>query len=150
MPSNFGESGAPVFDLKNGGVIALKYGGKNPNMAQNVNYLIPLNLAKNLLETHCNVSVPPPNVGDVLLSVSVSFVPQHAKEIDTEVAIVITRGGVTLASGEKIAAGERFTALDNYGPYLLKRAEGHPTLAKNLFQNGTVSITVTPTGVMIS
>ncbi len=81
MPSNAGESGAPVIDLKNGGVVAMKYGGKDPAGAQNVNYLIPLNFAKGMLDDCCNVQIPTPNVNNpnqsndpILLSVKVRFI----------------------------------------------------------------------------
>ena len=45
LPSNEGESGAPVVQLPEGGVVAIKYGGERPGVAQNVNYIIPINLA---------------------------------------------------------------------------------------------------------
>ena len=47
MPSNPGDSGAPAF-LISGRVVAIKVGGYEG--LQNVNLLIPLNLAKDLLE----------------------------------------------------------------------------------------------------
>jgi hypothetical protein len=46
MPSNQGESGAPIF-ITSGEVVAMKKGGV-PN-AENLNVLVPLNLAQNLL-----------------------------------------------------------------------------------------------------
>ena len=46
MPSNKGESGAPVF-LKSGEVVAMKVGGYSN--VQNVNFLIPVNLARHVL-----------------------------------------------------------------------------------------------------
>jgi hypothetical protein len=57
MPSNPGESGAPVFD-RDGGVVALKYGGDEK--AQNINVIIPINLASDLLIT-ANVPLPTAN-----------------------------------------------------------------------------------------
>lgn len=67
MPSNSGESGPPVLDLNNGGVVALKYGGvvalKNPSsdksdeLVQNVNYLVPINLAEPMLRKYVGLSV---------------------------------------------------------------------------------------------
>jgi hypothetical protein len=57
MPSNRGESGAPVLDLSRGGVVALKYGGKKPGEVQNVNYLTPLNLAEPLLRKHVGLTL---------------------------------------------------------------------------------------------
>jgi hypothetical protein len=55
MPSNPGESGAPVF-IESGQVVAIKVGGiKN---SQNLNVLVPLNLAQNLLNL-----VPDRNLG---------------------------------------------------------------------------------------
>jgi tetratricopeptide (TPR) repeat protein len=47
MPSNPGDSGAPVF-IASGHVVAIKVGGYDD--AQNINLLIPINLAYNLLE----------------------------------------------------------------------------------------------------
>jgi hypothetical protein len=46
MPSNPGESGAPVFTAS-GQVVAIKMGGYDKS--QNLNLLVPLNLAQNLL-----------------------------------------------------------------------------------------------------
>jgi S1-C subfamily serine protease len=46
MPSNLGDSGAPVF-IASGEVVAIKRGGYQD--AQNINLLIPLNLAQDLL-----------------------------------------------------------------------------------------------------
>ena len=43
--------------MPNGGVVALKYGGKPPGLVQNVNYLTPLNLAEQLLRTHCGITI---------------------------------------------------------------------------------------------
>jgi S1-C subfamily serine protease len=46
MPSNPGDSGAPVF-LSSGEVVAIKFGGYDD--AQNINLLVPMNLAGDLL-----------------------------------------------------------------------------------------------------
>jgi S1-C subfamily serine protease len=58
LPSNVGESGAPVLQLPSGGVIAIKYGGERPSVAQNVNYVIPLNLAQPLLLKYMGLILP--------------------------------------------------------------------------------------------
>jgi hypothetical protein len=57
MPSNPGESGAPVFD-REGGLVAVKYGGDEK--AQNINVIIPINLASMLLIA-ANVPLPTAN-----------------------------------------------------------------------------------------
>lgn len=56
IPSNPGESGAPVFDPAQGKVVAVKKGGSAT--LQSVNLLVPLNLAKLLLDPH----IPPESV----------------------------------------------------------------------------------------
>ncbi|HEV2914459.1 MAG TPA: serine protease [Pyrinomonadaceae bacterium] len=58
MPSNYGESGAPVFDVDTEGAVAIKHGGyDDQNIGQNVNFLIPMNLARSLL-LDFNIIVP--------------------------------------------------------------------------------------------
>jgi len=68
LPSNLGESGAPVLHLPDKGVVAIKYGGERPGTAQNVNYVIPLNLAGTLLWQYCGIILPHPTY-----AVSASF-----------------------------------------------------------------------------
>jgi len=71
LPSNPGESGAPVLYLSSGsgrtGVVGIKYGGDNS--AQGLNYIIPINLAGTLLQKYAGVSIQhtayPLGVGDV-------------------------------------------------------------------------------------
>jgi len=148
MPSNPGESGAPVIDLKNGGVVAMKYGGKDPRTTQNFNFLIPLNLAKSLLDDCCNVKIPSPNVNNptvmsepVLLGVKVLFVlPQgDNKAPDTVVAISVTAGGILLA-GTEIGAGVQFNDPGNYGPFKLE-TPGR-SITKAVYRNSTVTLTI--------
>lgn len=55
MPSNLGESGSPVMAVPKGakgGVVAIKYGGQKATIAQNVNYIIPINLATPLIKKY--------------------------------------------------------------------------------------------------
>jgi S1-C subfamily serine protease len=56
MPSNPGDSGAPVFDAADGKVIAIKVGDRDD--AKNLSYLIPINIADPLLRTYAGISVP--------------------------------------------------------------------------------------------
>jgi S1-C subfamily serine protease len=56
IPSNVGESGAPVLHLPGRTVVAIKYGGER--VAQNVNYVIPLNLAQPLLFKYAGILLP--------------------------------------------------------------------------------------------
>lgn len=58
MPSNPGESGAPVFDAVTSTVVAMKYGGKDPAKVQNINSLTPINLAEPILKTYVGISLP--------------------------------------------------------------------------------------------
>jgi S1-C subfamily serine protease len=61
LPSNVGESGAPVLHLPDKGLVAIKYGGERPGTAQNVNYIIPINLAQPLLWKYAGIILPHPN-----------------------------------------------------------------------------------------
>jgi S1-C subfamily serine protease len=61
LPSNPGESGSPVLHLPDKGVVAIKYGGERPGVAQNVNYIIPLNLAQPLLLKYAGIVLPHPS-----------------------------------------------------------------------------------------
>lgn len=56
MPSNPGDSGAPVFDAATGRVVAIKVGDRDD--AKNVSFIIPINLANSLLRTHAGIGVP--------------------------------------------------------------------------------------------
>jgi S1-C subfamily serine protease len=60
LPSNVGESGAPVLRLPDKGLVAIKYGGERPGVAQNVNYIIPINLAQPLLWKYAGIVLPHP------------------------------------------------------------------------------------------
>lgn len=60
LPSNVGESGSPVIRLPDKGVIAIKYGGENPAHVQNVNYIIPINLAGPLILKYTGIFIPRP------------------------------------------------------------------------------------------
>ena len=148
MPSNEGESGAPVIDLDNGGVVAMKYGGKDPARVQNVNFLIPLNLAKIMLETHCNVKIPSntannPTVGPVLLSVTATFTTAgDSKEADTVVSISVAAGGLLMAGGSGIAAGVEFGDSGNYGPFVLETP--NTRITKTLYRASTVTLKISP------
>lgn len=62
LPSNVGESGAPVLHLPDKGLVAIKYGGERPGVAQNVNYIIPINLAQPLLWKYAGIILPHPTV----------------------------------------------------------------------------------------
>jgi S1-C subfamily serine protease len=152
MPSNFGESGAPVIDLTRGGVIALKYGGRDPSAVQNVNYLIPLNLAKGMLDEYCNVKIPNLNPNEthsvedaVLQSVNVTFVlpPGDDKDFDTSVAISITKGAMNVAANNNIASGVKFSDPGNYGPFSLSVAQ---PVTKSLYKNSLVTMVINPNG----
>jgi S1-C subfamily serine protease len=98
MPSNPGDSGAPVF-LPSGKVVAIKVGGYEK--LQNVNLLIPINLAQDLLITV-------PDLSDVAASTDEAetrvegriFPPQNGKRVRI------------LVEGEK---GE--VAADEYGRF---------------------------------
>jgi len=57
MPSNPGESGAPVFTASDGKVVALKLG--DYDMAQSLSYVIPINMASSLLRDYAGIEVPP-------------------------------------------------------------------------------------------
>jgi hypothetical protein len=56
MPSNPGDSGAPVFDASDGKVVALKVGDRDD--AKGLSYAIPINLAGSLLAAYAGVEVP--------------------------------------------------------------------------------------------
>lgn len=56
MPSNVGESGAPVFRTSDGTVVALKAGSYDS--ANNLSYLIPINFASSLLLNYAGMQVP--------------------------------------------------------------------------------------------
>jgi hypothetical protein len=61
LPSNVGESGAPVLLLPDKGLVAIKYGGERPSTAEDVNYIIPINLAQPLLWKYAGIILPHPN-----------------------------------------------------------------------------------------
>jgi hypothetical protein len=72
LPSNVGESGSPVLRLPDKGVVAIKYGGENPATTQNVNYIIPINLAGPLISKYAGIFIPrvtlnaaPPTVSNI-------------------------------------------------------------------------------------
>jgi hypothetical protein len=153
MPSNFGESGAPVIDLTNGGVVAIKYGGRNPGAIQNVNYVIPLNLAKAMLEEYCNVKIPtPPDSGTtpaieaVLRSIQVFFVLPNGddRDFDTAIEIQITKGNLVLASHGNLAGGIKFADPGKYGAYSLTVSS--TSVTKAVYKNSTVTMRITPNG----
>jgi S1-C subfamily serine protease len=56
MPSNPGDSGAPVFSAIDGKVVALKVGDRDD--AKGLSYIIPINLATPLLESYAGLQVP--------------------------------------------------------------------------------------------
>jgi S1-C subfamily serine protease len=58
LPSNIGESGSPVLRLPDKGVVAIKYGGESPSAVQNMNYIIPINLAGLLILKYAGISIP--------------------------------------------------------------------------------------------
>jgi len=66
LPSNVGESGAPVLYLPDRGLVAIKYGGERPGTAQNVNYIIPINLAQPLLWKYTGIILPHPELSAAL------------------------------------------------------------------------------------
>lgn len=82
MPSNYGESGAPVVELTSGKVVALKYGGKDPSKAQNVNYLIPINLAESMIRKHIRPRPPKVLEPEDLLTDSQRKARQYLREAD--------------------------------------------------------------------
>jgi hypothetical protein len=146
MPSNFGESGAPAIDLKKGGVVAIKYGGRDPAKVQDVNYLIPLNLAKGMLDEYCNVQIPNTVVDDPLLqSVRVSFIlpPGDNRDVDTGVAVSIAKGSLVLAGEDNLAPGVAFADPGNYGPFNLIVRQG---ITKSTYKDSTVTLTISPNG----
>jgi S1-C subfamily serine protease len=73
LPSNPGESGAPVLRLPDNGLVAIKYGGERPGVAQNVNYIIPINLAQPLLLKYTGITLPRPNSDSTLGMISVKL-----------------------------------------------------------------------------
>jgi S1-C subfamily serine protease len=56
MPSNPGDSGAPVFDASDGTVVGLKVGDRDD--AKGLSYVIPINLADSLLSAYAGIEVP--------------------------------------------------------------------------------------------
>jgi len=56
MPSNPGDSGAPVFDASDGKVVALKVGDRDD--AKGLSYAIPINLGGSLLGDYAGIDVP--------------------------------------------------------------------------------------------
>jgi len=56
MPSNPGDSGAPVFDASEGKLVALKVGDRDD--AKGLSYVIPINLAGSLLAAYAGIEVP--------------------------------------------------------------------------------------------
>jgi hypothetical protein len=58
LPSNVGESGSPVIRLPDKGVVGIKYGGENPATVQNINYIIPINLAGPLMSKYAGIFIP--------------------------------------------------------------------------------------------
>lgn len=156
MPSNRGESGAPVFDLKRGGVVvALKYGALE--QAQNLNYLIPINLAESMLRDYSNVIIPrnasaveatptPAPSEPTLQSVQVRFElpPGDDKDHDTEVAISIVKGNIIITNDDDIAHEVAFIDPKTYGPYALTVQT--PAITKSLYRNSTFRMSITPVG----
>lgn len=73
LPSNVGESGAPVLLLPDKGLVAIKYGGERPGIAQNVNYIIPINLAQPLLWKYAGIILPHPSTEGALEIISLKL-----------------------------------------------------------------------------
>lgn len=148
MPSNPGESGAPVLDILKGGVVGMVYGGKP--QAQNVNYLIPINMAGTMLRDYCNVVVPQedgvkPKLEPTLESVQVRFVlpPGDDKDFDTKVAVQIFKGNILIASNDDIASNMKFADPGSYGPFEL---EVQPSITKAIYSDSMVRVSITTVG----
>jgi hypothetical protein len=110
LPSNVGESGSPVLLLPNKGVVAIKYGGERPNVAQDVNYLIPLSLAAELIHKHTGIlllSGPSGNASADVSSVRIQKVGGDGQEIpvggwkDFAVKVIDEKGKAV--AGAKVA-----------------------------------------------
>lgn len=147
VPSNYGESGAPVVDLIGGGVVAIKHGGRDPATTQSVNYLIPINLAKSMLQDYCDVKIPPvaaPQVAEAgLESLKVRFqVLGSDTDFTTTVGVLVARGGTRLASN--IFDGLKFDRRDVYGPYNMRL--GPMSVTKSMYQNSDVTLSLRPNG----
>ena len=82
MPSNPGESGAAVYGADNATVIALKLG--EYDKAQNLNYLIPVNMAASILRDYAGIEVPSraPTATDVKIDSPSASVPYQNAEVD--------------------------------------------------------------------
>jgi S1-C subfamily serine protease len=149
MPSNPGVSGAPVLDITKGGVVALMYGGIQ--QAQNVNFVIPINLAATWLRDYCNVEIPQgdgtsrPKPEPTLESVQVRFALPGGddKEFDTAVAVQIIKGNTIIASGDDIAGNVRFQDSGNYGPFDLAVQS---SITKAVYSDSLVRVSITPVG----
>lgn len=151
IPSNPGESGAPVLELSKGGVVALKYGGKPPGLAQNVNYLNPINMARTLLEDYCGVRIPEGEDNSIkskseptLQSVQVRFLSEgEDKDFDTMVAVSIKKGNIIVASHDDIASKINFLASGTYGPFNL---DVQPDITKAIYSDTIVQLSISPVG----
>lgn len=151
LPSNPGVSGAPVLDITKGGVIGMMYGGKNPGDAQNVNYLVPINLAGTMLKDYCNVEIPQgdgtntPKPEPTLESVQVRFVLPGGddKDFDTAVAVQIIKGNILIASNDDIASNMKFADPGSFGPFDLAV---QPSITKAIYSESLVRVSITPVG----
>lgn len=152
MPSNPGVSGAPVLDNAKGGVVGMMYGGIQ--QAQNVNFLIPINMAATILRDYCGIEIPqgdgtskPPSE-PTLESVQVRFILSQGdnnddKDFDTAVAVQIVKGDNLIASNDDIASNMKFAVGGSYGPFDLAV---QPSVTKAIYSNSLVRVSITPVG----
>jgi S1-C subfamily serine protease len=149
MPSNPGVSGAPVLDITKGGVIGMMYGGIQ--QAQNVNYLIPINIAATMLRDYCSLEIPQgdgtskPKQEPILESVQVRFVMPAGddKDVDTAVAVQILKGNILIASNDDIGSSTKFSDPGTYGPFDL---EVQPSITKAIYSDSLVRVSIAPVG----
>jgi hypothetical protein len=108
MPSNMGESGAPVFSSITKRVVAMKYGTiTGPVQVNGVFKLTPLNFAKNMVEEHTGITmtddVPKPVT---IKSIDITYITgSNAKEASVEVKTSLQLNGQEIG---RIADGVGF------------------------------------------